>query len=583
MECTICYENINKNTRKKIICPYCEFNCCLICFKKYIIDRKTPNCMSCKHELSLDFISENTPNSFHNKTYRLKRASDLLSQERSLLPTSQHLVEEHKNKILIYGEIKSLQKEEKKLRDNLYIIKNKIHRLKYPRQNNNNTTITATKDRKVFIRACSNEDCRGFLSQAWKCGTCNLYTCSKCHVIKNGKNDPDHECDEDNVATATLLANDTKPCPKCAVLIYKIDGCFGINTPILLWNGKTKMVQHINTGDELVGDDGTKRTVIGLVDGKDKLYRVKQNKGDDYIVNSKHTLVLKFSGSKNIYWNKKGYWSVKWFDKRHKSKTIRVKKDKTKEDAYKEIKKFTDELEVNDPVLITVEEYMKLPKSTKKTLFGFKTEGVFWEHKEVELDPYILGSWLGDGFSRGKGFCSNDMEIVERWKEWAEKNDATVVDCKGKFTYYVRRKKGSKLRSNPLKDLLSKYNLVNNKHIPDEYLINSREVRLQVLAGIIDTDGHVPKENKGRRITIIQANPVLSNQIKFLAQSLGLASTILTRKRQNDTTFTDEPRNYKDQQNINISGKYLAEIPTILPRKKCKDQVACDMLCYVPL
>ena len=129
------------------------------------------------------------------------------------------------------------------------------------------------------------------------------------------------------------------------------------------------------------------------------------------------------------------------------------------------------------------------------------------------------------------------------------------------------------MRSNPLKYKLSKYGLVQNKHIPDEYLINSREVRLQVLAGIIDTDGCIPKENKGRRITIIQSNPMLSNQIKFLAQSLGLACTILTRKRQNDTTFTKEPRNYKDQQAINISGKYLAEIPTILPRKKCKDQV----------
>ena len=38
------------------------------------------------------------------------------------------------------------------------------------------------------------------------------------------------------------------------------------------------MVQNINTGDELVGDDGTKRTVLGLVDGEDKLYLVKQNK-----------------------------------------------------------------------------------------------------------------------------------------------------------------------------------------------------------------------------------------------------------------------------------------------------------------
>ena len=106
--------------------------------------------------------------------------------------------------------------------------------------------------RTQFIRACPIESCRGFLSQQWKCGLCNIYTCSKCNVpkcnvpkINNPQQDvdfanevksasaseqeqeqeDDHVCNPDDVATAELLAKDTKPCPQCGTGIFKIDGC----------------------------------------------------------------------------------------------------------------------------------------------------------------------------------------------------------------------------------------------------------------------------------------------------------------------------------------------------------------------
>ena len=104
--------------------------------------------------------------------------------------------------------------------------------------------------RTQFIRACPIETCRGFLSQQWKCGLCNVYTCSKCNVPKcnvpkitsnfkcreetseatRSEDDAtedadDHVCNPDDVATAELLAKDTKPCPQCGTGIFKIDGC----------------------------------------------------------------------------------------------------------------------------------------------------------------------------------------------------------------------------------------------------------------------------------------------------------------------------------------------------------------------
>jgi len=72
-----------------------------------------------------------------------------------------------------------------------------------------------------FNRACPAEGCRGFLTSQWKCGLCDVSTCPDCLTVKS----EDHICNPDDVASAQLMAKDTKPCPKCASCIFKIDGC----------------------------------------------------------------------------------------------------------------------------------------------------------------------------------------------------------------------------------------------------------------------------------------------------------------------------------------------------------------------
>ena len=74
---------------------------------------------------------------------------------------------------------------------------------------------------RKFIRACSAEGCRGFLTKRWICGLCDAKTCAKCLEPK----EEIHLCNPDNVKTAKLLKKDTKCCPKCAVSIYRISGC----------------------------------------------------------------------------------------------------------------------------------------------------------------------------------------------------------------------------------------------------------------------------------------------------------------------------------------------------------------------
>jgi hypothetical protein len=219
--CSICCENINNTTRKLVTCPYCNIETCMTCFKRYLCElvSPTPECMGCNKQLSLDFVANTTPKIFHNQEYRKVRANILLSHERSLLPTSQYLVEEHRAKIIRDRTVSELTDELKYLKSRIREIKHEIRHVQ------KEDRVVVPCEKKKFMMHCPIGECRGFLSQAWKCGTCESYICSKCRCVKNDRDDDEHVCNPDDVATVSLLKNETKPCPTCAVPIFKISGC----------------------------------------------------------------------------------------------------------------------------------------------------------------------------------------------------------------------------------------------------------------------------------------------------------------------------------------------------------------------
>ena len=80
-------------------------------------------------------------------------------------------------------------------------------------------------EKRKFIKKCPGDDCRGYLSTAYKCGLCDKFTCPQCYeVIGSNKTDP-HECNEDSIQSVKLMKKETHPCPKCATPIFKISGC----------------------------------------------------------------------------------------------------------------------------------------------------------------------------------------------------------------------------------------------------------------------------------------------------------------------------------------------------------------------
>jgi len=148
---------------------------------------------------------------FINVTLRKHREQLLFEQERALLPATQPIVE---------NIIKS-----EKIRAEMLELQNRIMEMSMEANRLLNRRNVVGAERAHFVRACPDADCRGFLSSQWKCGICEKWTCPTCHELKGLERDVEHTCHPDNVATAQLLANDTKPCPNCGTGIFKIDGC----------------------------------------------------------------------------------------------------------------------------------------------------------------------------------------------------------------------------------------------------------------------------------------------------------------------------------------------------------------------
>jgi hypothetical protein len=165
--------------------------------------------------------------------YKKHRENILLDREVALMPATQHFAEairsaeKMENELLppLDVQLKDLylrQDEIKKEIQRIYIIRSEIlYQTRLLRTGQGDKA----KVEVNFVRKCPDGDCRGFLSTAWKCGLCSKWACPDCHEIKGETRDTEHTCNPDNVATAKLLAKDSRPCPGCGTVITKIEGC----------------------------------------------------------------------------------------------------------------------------------------------------------------------------------------------------------------------------------------------------------------------------------------------------------------------------------------------------------------------
>ena len=317
-----------------------------------------------------------------------------------------------------------------------------------------------------------------------------------------------------------------------------IGKCFKKDTPIMLSNGKIKMVQDITTDDKLMGDDSKPRNVLALGKGREKMYRIEQVKGDDYVVNESHILSLKMTKP-----NRNG----------DKHKTIMGKR------YYK-----------NDIVDICIKDFLSLPPSLKDCLKGYKV-GIDFVEQHVDMEPYAVGYWLGYGDKSTFRITTIDPEIVEYYNKYANQYGLRLkqgnMGTKNEITYHITtgKKGGCDYSRNAFLNILKKYNLIHNKHIPDVYKYNSKENRLKLLAGLIDSDGHYNPTNNSLEIT--QKNKALADDILFLVRSLGMRG--MMQECEKSCMYKGEKR-WGTYHRITITGNGMDEIPVLLQRKKAR-------------
>ena len=280
----------------------------------------------------------------------------------------------------------------------------------------------------------------------------------------------------------------------CIIAARDHGKCFNPNTKIRMFDGSIKPIKEIKIGDEVMGYDSTPRKVLSLHKGKDNMFRIKQSRSEDYEVNSKHIMTL--------------------YDKKDK-KIINS--------------------EISDVLF-------NFRPGWQGKYRGLKYP-IEYKSRKIDIDPYFIGLWLGDG-------CDNkitniDFEIHNYLDKLSEKLGMKITKCKDNVDYCFSQKEGRKKGGNKILNVLRKYNIYKNKHIPNDYLYNSRKNRLKLLAGLIDSDG--TKEVSSYSFTSF--NEKLLNQVKDLCDSLGFATSL-------NKTY------------LKISGKGVEEIPIKIKRKK---------------
>ena len=341
--------------------------------------------------------------------------------------------------------------------------------------------------------------------------------------------------------------------------------CHSKGSPIMLSSGEIKLVEDIQVGDLLMGDDSTPRKVLSLATGRDKMYEVIPVKGDKYTVNSEHILCLKASGFPKIeYINYKTntHYNIQWIeDNKFKSKCFSFNQN-TLDNIRIEAEKFFNELKnnkkTNDNIYeIAIKDYLKLPEYKKNQFKGYKVPINFPE-KELPFDPYMIGYWLGDGSKRGSVISSQDSTVLHYFHKNLPKYNLSLF-YESKYGYNISG--NGKYGNNQLLNTLKEFDMINNKHIPLIYKCNSRVNRLKLLAGLIDSDGNL----SNNIFEFTQKNEKLMDDVIYLARSLGFACY----KHEKKTSWTYKGiKKYGVAFRISISGSGIEEIPTLIPRKK---------------
>lgn len=294
-------------------------------------------------------------------------------------------------------------------------------------------------------------------------------------------------------------------------------GCFANGTSIMLSSGQCVPVESIVPGDKLMGPDGSSvRHVLELKRGREPMYRFTYMDGTSHVFNESHILCLVATNSKGR----------------------RVSGQKT---------------------TVTVREWLTWGYDKKRCHAIYRSGVTHFDRDPADLliPPYVLGVWLGDGHSKDSAVTTPDQAVKDALIDYAKTFGGELRhggDCGKAITWRVTGK--------VFKQGLKELDVWGNKHIPDSYLLASERDRLELLAGLLDADGHL--DRGGACFDFVQKREILAKQTAWLARSLGCHATIkkVSKKCCNNGVVGEYWR-------VTI-GRNLDRIPVRVERRKPK-------------
>jgi len=266
-----------------------------------------------------------------------------------------------------------------------------------------------------------------------------------------------------------------------------------INTDIPMIDGTFKKLVDIKDGDKIVGSDGNATTVL-------KAHEVKFPKVA-YDMDFDNGSVVK-SGGEHL-------WTVKVHGTKH---SLREWTTMNADEVYKHMQK-------GRRVIIPAMKEMRAGTPTGNS-----------------IDPYVLGFWLGDGMSHSARITCADSEVIGYFNE-AGYDCVAVKDSSktGKATMYDVYKKGTKTEYNnkgyapngsfhsELRELGVHARYGGEKHIPEEYFTATYEEKMELIRGLMDSDGY---QHSGAFVQFAQSEGRLKDDFIRLIESLGLKVSI---------------------------------------------------------
>jgi len=310
--------------------------------------------------------------------------------------------------------------------------------------------------------------------------------------------------------------------------------CHGHGTKVLMFDGSIKEIQNIKEGELVMGPDSTPRTVLSTCTGTDNMFEVIPSKGKSFICNEPHMLTLmgcrpliKQRREKYIVtFTNQGMYGSKSFDTEH------------------EAEKFVFNLK-EDIFDMSLKDYLA-EQPSKRQAYLFHV-GVHFPSKEVPFDPYVLGFWLGSSCQSSE-ISTKNPQVIEKLTELLP--NAEKIPFKKGDSDYVS------FSDNRFRKVLKELDLYGNKHIPNLYKINSRSVRLKLLAGMIDASASVANKSC---IVFCFSTTKLTEDVEYLGYSLGFMVTSRMKKKGGVT----------DYNTLHIYGAASEHIPIVSDYKKC--------------